>query len=80
MLLPGPPHPPNTCLVGHASTVVCVAMRQHTLLLEPRDQYHNMCFFKPGQEQSKDFTLQITDVSGLFSLLLPYCEIKGNIY
>lgn len=61
---PGPPYPQHATLVGHSSTVVCEAMQQHALLLEPRDQYHNLCAFIPGQEEPSAYTLRVTEACG----------------
>ncbi|CAG5108850.1 Similar to AREL1: Apoptosis-resistant E3 ubiquitin protein ligase 1 (Homo sapiens) [Cotesia congregata] len=41
--LPGPPDPNKTVFVRQSSTVVCTAGIAHSMTIEPRDEYDNLC-------------------------------------
>lgn len=51
-------------MVQHSSTVVCTANQPHHILIEPRDQYHNVCSFPPGQADTSNYSISIVEVSG----------------
>lgn len=59
----GPPDPSKTVMVQHSSTVVCTASQPHHILIEPRDQYHNVCSFPPGQADKDNYSISIVEVS-----------------
>ncbi|XP_045619348.1 apoptosis-resistant E3 ubiquitin protein ligase 1 isoform X1 [Procambarus clarkii] len=62
--LPGPPDPSKTVMVQHSSTVVCTASQPHHILIEPRDQYHNVCSFSPGQADTDNYSISIVELEG----------------
>ncbi|XP_063585141.1 apoptosis-resistant E3 ubiquitin protein ligase 1-like isoform X2 [Penaeus indicus] len=62
--LPGPPDPSKTVMVQHSSTVVCTANQPHHILIEPRDQYHNVCSFPPGQADTSNYSISIVELEG----------------
>ncbi|KAG7170866.1 Apoptosis-resistant E3 ubiquitin protein ligase 1-like, partial [Homarus americanus] len=57
----GPPDPSKTAMVQHSSTVVCTASQPHHILIEPRDQYHNVCSFSPGQADTDNYSISIVE-------------------
>ena len=49
-------------MVQHSSTVVCTAKLPHYILIEPRDQYHNLCSFLPGKADTHNYSISIKEV------------------
>ncbi|KAK4320602.1 hypothetical protein Pmani_008539 [Petrolisthes manimaculis] len=62
--LPGPPDPEKTVMVQHSSTVVATAGQPHHILVEPRDEYHNLCTFPPGQSDADQYSLSVVELEG----------------
>ncbi|CAL4080991.1 unnamed protein product, partial [Meganyctiphanes norvegica] len=61
---PGDPDPTKTVMVQHSSTVVCTAGQPHHILIEPRDEYHNVCTFLPGQADTHNYAIAIVELEG----------------
>ncbi|XP_045123430.1 apoptosis-resistant E3 ubiquitin protein ligase 1-like isoform X2 [Portunus trituberculatus] len=62
--LPGPPDPSKIVMVQHCSTVVCTAGQPHHILIEPRDQYHNVCSFPPGRPDTHSYAISVVELEG----------------
>ncbi|XP_076173733.1 apoptosis-resistant E3 ubiquitin protein ligase 1 isoform X2 [Ptiloglossa arizonensis] len=60
--LPGPPDPNKTVFVRHSSTVVCTAGIVHSMTIEPRDEYDNLCVFGPGDKPTEGYQVNITQI------------------
>ncbi|XP_033327204.1 apoptosis-resistant E3 ubiquitin protein ligase 1 isoform X3 [Megalopta genalis] len=58
--LPGPPDPNKTIFVRQSSTVVCTAGFPHSMTIEPRDEYDNLCIFGPGDKPTEGYRVNIT--------------------
>ncbi|XP_012283747.1 apoptosis-resistant E3 ubiquitin protein ligase 1 isoform X1 [Orussus abietinus] len=63
--LPGPPDPNKTVFVRQSSTVVCTAGIAHSLTIEPRDEYDNLCIFGPGDQPTDGYSVDITQIGSL---------------
>ncbi|KAF3423738.1 hypothetical protein E2986_09352 [Frieseomelitta varia] len=61
--LPGPPDPNKTIFVRQSSTVVCTAGVAHSMTIEPRDEYDNLCIFGPGDKPTEGYQVNITQAS-----------------
>lgn len=61
---PDCPDSSRTVMVQHSSTVVCTAGQAHHILIEPRDQYHNVCTFMPGQADTHNYAITILELEG----------------
>uniref|UniRef100_A0A1B6E4C8 SAM domain-containing protein n=1 Tax=Clastoptera arizonana TaxID=38151 RepID=A0A1B6E4C8_9HEMI len=62
MFLPGPPDPAKTAFVRHSSTVICIAELSHTLVIEPRDEFNNLCHFRPEDDPVAGYTVHISQI------------------
>ncbi|XP_043667543.1 apoptosis-resistant E3 ubiquitin protein ligase 1 isoform X2 [Vespula pensylvanica] len=60
--LPGPPDPNKTVFVRQSSTVVCTAGIAHSMTIEPRDEYNNLCIFGPGDKPTKGYDVNIIQI------------------
>ncbi|XP_043274766.1 apoptosis-resistant E3 ubiquitin protein ligase 1 isoform X2 [Venturia canescens] len=60
--LPGPPDPNKTVFVRQSSTVVCTAGIAHSMTIEPRDEYDNLCLFGSGEEPTDGYHVNITRI------------------
>ncbi|XP_067009797.2 apoptosis-resistant E3 ubiquitin protein ligase 1 [Anabrus simplex] len=60
--LPGPPDPHKTIFVRHSSIVVCTAGIPHSLAIEPRDEFNNLCLFKPEDNPTQGYAVAITQI------------------
>ncbi|XP_018314585.1 apoptosis-resistant E3 ubiquitin protein ligase 1 isoform X1 [Mycetomoellerius zeteki] len=60
--LPGPPDPNKTVFVRQSSTVVCTAGIAHSMTIEPRDEYDNLCIFGPGDQPTEGYNVNITQI------------------
>ncbi|XP_054264411.1 apoptosis-resistant E3 ubiquitin protein ligase 1-like [Macrosteles quadrilineatus] len=58
--LPGPPDPLKTAFVRHSSTVICTAEVPHTLVIEPRDEFNNLCHFLNDNDPVAGYTINIS--------------------
>lgn len=63
--LPGPPDPNKTVFVRQSSTVVCTAGIPHSMTIEPRDEYDNLCVFGPDDYPAQGYNVNITQVSAI---------------
>lgn len=62
-LFEGPPDPNKTVFVRQSSTVVCTAGIAHSMTIEPRDEYNNLCIFGPGDKPTKGYDVNIIQAS-----------------
>ncbi|XP_034174237.1 apoptosis-resistant E3 ubiquitin protein ligase 1 isoform X1 [Osmia lignaria lignaria] len=60
--LPGPPDPNKTVFVRQSSTVVCTAGIAHSMTIEPRDEYDNLCIFRNGDSPTEGYQINITQI------------------
>ncbi|XP_014609312.1 PREDICTED: apoptosis-resistant E3 ubiquitin protein ligase 1 isoform X5 [Polistes canadensis] len=60
----GPPDPNKTVFVRQSSTVVCTAGIAHSMTIEPRDEYNNLCVFGPGDKPTKGYDVNIIQQIG----------------
>ncbi|XP_061930085.1 apoptosis-resistant E3 ubiquitin protein ligase 1 isoform X1 [Apis cerana] len=67
--LPGPPDPNKTVFVRQSSTVVCTAGVAHSMTIEPRDEYDNLCIFGPGDKPTEGYQVNITQASNIGSTM-----------
>ncbi|XP_039305532.1 apoptosis-resistant E3 ubiquitin protein ligase 1 isoform X1 [Solenopsis invicta] len=63
--LPGPPDPNKTVFVRQSSTVVCTAGIAHSMTIEPRDEYDNLCIFGPGEQPTEGYNVNITQIGSI---------------
>jgi len=63
----GPPDPNKTVFVRQSSTVVCTAGIAHSMTIEPRDEYDNLCIFGPGDQPTEGYNVNIIQVNQKFS-------------
>ena len=59
----GPLDPGKSGFVGQSTIVVCTQGAGHQLLLEPRDEYGNLCTYAPENDHRNNYQIQITEVS-----------------
>jgi hypothetical protein len=59
----GPPDPNKSVFVRHSSTVVCTAGIPHSLAIEPRDEFNNLCSFRPDENPTDGYDVAITQVT-----------------
>lgn len=59
----GPPDPNKSVFVRHSSTVVCTAGIAHSLAIEPRDEFNNLCLFHPDENPTDGYNVAITQVT-----------------
>ncbi|XP_046387424.1 apoptosis-resistant E3 ubiquitin protein ligase 1 isoform X2 [Ischnura elegans] len=59
---PGPPDANKTIFVRHCSTVICTAGIPHSLFIEPRDEFNNLCVFAPLADPTEGYTVKITEI------------------
>ncbi|XP_031829321.1 apoptosis-resistant E3 ubiquitin protein ligase 1 isoform X3 [Nomia melanderi] len=75
--LPGPPDPNKTIFVRQSSTVVCTAGIAHSMMIEPRDEYDNLCIFGPGDKPTEGYEINITQIgSAIDKSSGPNCDIQ----
>uniref|UniRef100_T1IIH2 HECT-type E3 ubiquitin transferase n=1 Tax=Strigamia maritima TaxID=126957 RepID=T1IIH2_STRMM len=55
-----PPDPSKTGFVNHCSTIVCAQSLFHHLLIEPRDDYNNLCTFANINEAVTGYNMIVT--------------------
>ncbi|XP_074103337.1 apoptosis-resistant E3 ubiquitin protein ligase 1 isoform X2 [Cotesia typhae] len=60
--LPGPPDPNKTVFVRQSSTVVCTAGIAHSMTIEPRDEYDNLCVFSSTDHPTDGYNVHITQI------------------
>lgn len=60
--LPGPPDSNKTQFLKHSSIVVCTAGLSHSLTIEPRDEFNNLCQFKKDENPVEGYTISIKEV------------------
>ncbi|XP_063222883.1 apoptosis-resistant E3 ubiquitin protein ligase 1 isoform X3 [Bacillus rossius redtenbacheri] len=60
--LPGPPDPNKSVFVRHSSIVVCTAGISHSLAIEPRDEYNNLCVFRSEDNPTQGYDVTITQL------------------
>lgn len=63
--LPGPPDANKTLFLKHSSIVVCTAGLTHTLTIEPRDEFNNVCQFRNNDDPVQGYAIAVRDVSAL---------------
>ena len=63
LLFTGPPDPNKTVFVRQSSTVVCTAGVAHSMTIEPRDEYDNLCVFANGEDPTDGYHVNITQAS-----------------
>lgn len=51
--------------VRQSSTVVCTAGVAHSMTIEPRDEYDNLCIFGPGDKPTEGYQVNITQASNV---------------
>lgn len=56
----GPADAQRSLVLRHCSTVVCTASVSHILYVEPRDEYSNVCSYKPGEDPTKVITFKLS--------------------
>lgn len=59
----GPPDPNKSVFVRHSSTVVCTAGIPHSLAIEPRDEFNNLCLFHSDENPTEGYNVAITQVT-----------------
>ncbi|XP_063222882.1 apoptosis-resistant E3 ubiquitin protein ligase 1 isoform X2 [Bacillus rossius redtenbacheri] len=81
--LPGPPDPNKSVFVRHSSIVVCTAGISHSLAIEPRDEYNNLCVFRSEDNPTQGYDVTITQVGSSepapCSVTLDYEQISHRI-
>ncbi|XP_023722301.1 apoptosis-resistant E3 ubiquitin protein ligase 1 isoform X3 [Cryptotermes secundus] len=81
--LPGPPDPNKSVFVRHSSTVVCTAGIPHSLAIEPRDEFNNLCLFHSDENPTEGYNVAITQIGSpepvLCSVTLDYEETSHHI-
>ncbi|CAG2053499.1 unnamed protein product [Timema podura] len=63
--LPGPPDPNKSVFVRHSSIVVCTAGVAHSLAIEPRDEFNNLCVFQSDENPTQGYAVAITQSAPL---------------
>lgn len=58
----GPPDPNKSVFVRHSSTVVCTAGIPNSLAVEPRDEFNNLCIFRPDENPTEGYNVAVTQV------------------
>lgn len=58
----GPPDPAKTGFVRPSSIVICTAGVTHSLVLEPRDEFNNLCKFPEDENPVKGYVVTIKPV------------------
>lgn len=59
----GPPDPNKSVFVRHSSTVVCTAGIPNSLAVEPRDEFNNLCVFRPDENPTEGYNVAVTQVT-----------------
>ena len=59
----GPLDPSQTSFVNQSSVVVCTMGINQQLVLEPRDEYSNICSYSPSADHSNSYAINVIDVS-----------------
>ncbi|KAK0178888.1 hypothetical protein PV327_007731 [Microctonus hyperodae] len=73
---PGPPDPNKTVFVRQSSTVVCTAGIAHSMTIEPRDEYDNLCVFGSTDEPTKGYNVHITQIGCVEEAQVAPCNIQ----
>ncbi|CAB0031725.1 unnamed protein product [Trichogramma brassicae] len=60
--LPGQQDPNKTVFVRNSSTVVCTAGIAHSMTIEPRDEYDNLCIFGINENPVDGYKVHITQI------------------
>jgi len=76
----GPPDPNKTIFVRQSSTVVCTAGIAHSMTIEPRDEYDNLCIFGPGDEPTEGYNVNITQVNERTGWWTKWSKMKVSIF
>ena len=66
--------PSKTGFIHHSSTVVATQNQLHALLIEPRDQYGNVCEEKNRDNYKDDYCIQVTEVRVNDNLMKVYID------
>ena len=74
----GPLDPSKSGFVGQSTVVVCTVGMRHQLLLEPRDEYGNLCNYEPENDSRNNYKISITEVSRCHNMY--YCFIISSGY
>ncbi|KAF7994519.1 hypothetical protein HCN44_003991 [Aphidius gifuensis] len=74
--LPGPPDPNKTIFVRQSSTVVCTAGIAHSMIIEPRDEYDNLCIFKNEDQPTNEYNVNITQIGSTEKCQPTVCNVK----
>lgn len=81
--LPGPPDPNKTQFLKHSSIVVCTAGLSHSLTIEPRDEFNNLCQFKKNENPVEGYSISIKEIGscepGSCNSTLEYDEFTRRI-
>nr|CAD7261386.1 unnamed protein product [Timema shepardi] len=56
----GPPDPNKSVFVRHSSIVVCTAGVAHSLAIEPRDEFNNLCVFQSDENPTQGYAVAIS--------------------
>jgi len=67
----GPPDPNKSVFVRHSSTVVCTAGIPNSLAVEPRDEFNNLCIFRPDENPTEGYNVAVTQVT-VYQI---YCKV-----
>ncbi|CAH1403854.1 unnamed protein product [Nezara viridula] len=60
--LPGPPDPIKTTFVRPSSTVICTVGIAHSLAMEPRDEFNNLCRFPESEDPTSGYSVCIKQI------------------
>lgn len=71
----GPPDPNKSVFVRHSSTVVCTAGIPHSLAIEPRDEFNNLCLFHSDENPTEGYNVAITQVTVHQKFALRYLNL-----
>lgn len=63
IIIKGPPDSNKTVFVRQSSTVVCTAGVAHTMMIEPRDEYNNLCTFGNNDRPTDGYDVKIVQVN-----------------
>lgn len=79
----GLPDPNKSVFVRHSSTVVCTAGIPNSLAVEPRDEFNNLCIFRPDENPTEGYNVAITQIGNPepveCSVMLDYEEASHRI-
>ncbi|XP_046612589.1 apoptosis-resistant E3 ubiquitin protein ligase 1 isoform X2 [Neodiprion virginianus] len=63
--LPGPPDANKTVFVRQSSTVVCTSGVAHSMAIEPRDEYDNLCIFSNTDNPTVGYHVAISQIGSV---------------